>query len=222
MTLPPLALVLDALPGPVPAALGRAAALGYEWVELRGAVDRPTEDLEALAECGLLVAGVELTAAEAGSSMPQRRAALAELRGQIADAGRLGARYLLFDPAPFAGEASATYIEVCSLLAEAAAERMMPLCLAGPATGPLPITHRNTRYWLHLSSLTGTASALRPDIGAVRVRFINLSNLADLHTLCETLSLRGFYQPLAVWPEPIRALSDLRMTGPSTPSDRSL
>jgi sugar phosphate isomerase/epimerase len=207
MTLPPLALVLDALPGPVPTALARAAALGYEWVELSGVADRPAADLDALADSGLLVAGIELTAMTAGPSA-SLLAILAEFRHQIADAARLGARSILFDPSvAFRGEAR-QFAEFCSRLADEAGERMMPLCLAGFGEHR-PVDHSNLHRWLKLTASTGPNIAPAGMPGAVRLHLTTRSHLSTLSMMCRELQASGYTQPLAIWPEPVVSLSEL-------------
>jgi hypothetical protein len=205
MTLPPLALVLDALPGPVPQALARAAGLGYGLLELPGVAERPAADLDALADSGLLVAGVELTVPDAGTPPPLRNL-LAALRLQIADAGRLGAGYVLFDPTPMAGQEPALRAEFCSLLADAAAERKMPLCVASPPGQPLPAAHPNLYRWWRLTTPAELSNLPLPaDVGAVRVNSARQSDSADLQALRQSLADCGYTRPLAVRPEPMAA-----------------
>jgi len=207
MTLPPLALVLDALPDPVPVALARAAALGYKWVELSGVADRPAADVEALADSGLLVAGVELTAMTVGPSV-SLPAVLAEFRSQIVDAARLGAGSILFDPPPVIRGDAGQSTALCARLADLAGERMMPLCLAG-ADEPRPVDHSNLRLWLKLTASAGLCVVPAEKPGAVRFHLTTRSQLSALHVLRRQLQAGGYTRPLAVWPEPVGSLSEL-------------
>jgi sugar phosphate isomerase/epimerase len=142
----PLAAFATSLPGDLAAVLGQIAELGFTHVDLVAEVDRPAEHREALADSGLLVsclalgrnlpAGHTLDAADVGV----RRATLALLQLQVADASRLGAMTVYLVPPPLSppnlggnkgGDATGlTYFaEGCALLADYAAARKVRLCV---------------------------------------------------------------------------------------------
>jgi hypothetical protein len=175
--------VLDA--DGVPAALARAAALGYTHVELRGVADRPADHLDALADSGLLVAGVELAAAGPGAAALER---------QIADAARLGAAVVLVDPAPFAAP-PAQVIDLLVQLADFAAGRMMPLCIAGS-----PPAHPNLRPWLRLRIEDAISPAAGPMPGSVR---ISGPATGRWRAVLQAVRQLGFPGPVAVRPQPV-------------------
>jgi sugar phosphate isomerase/epimerase len=136
MALPPLTLDLAALPLGLGAALRQAADLGLHSVEVAAQMDRPAEDLEALADSGLVVAGAVL-----GAGLPPgcglgaaevglRRRALDLLKRQVADAARLGAMWARLTQDADGGAAGPlAFAEACGLLAEYAAGRMVRVCL---------------------------------------------------------------------------------------------
>ena len=131
-----LAVLLDGPPADFAAEVRLAAGLGFTHVDVVALVDRPTADLEALADAGVLVRcaavgralpdGCVLDAADAG----RRREAVERMRRQIADAARLGATHAYVvsgrDDSP-AG--LACFAEACGLLADYAAGRMVRLCV---------------------------------------------------------------------------------------------
>ncbi|HTU91546.1 MAG TPA: sugar phosphate isomerase/epimerase family protein [Gemmataceae bacterium] len=131
-----LAAFATSLPGDFAAVLGQIAALGFTHVDLIAAIDRPAEQLEQLADSGLLVSclalgrqlppGHSLDAAEVGV----RRAALGLLQRQVADAARLGATTVYLVPG-FDNSATALtcFAEGCALLADYAAARKVRLCV---------------------------------------------------------------------------------------------
>jgi sugar phosphate isomerase/epimerase len=153
------ALSLAELPLPLGPALRLAAQRGFTHVVLRACADRLPEDLEALADSGLLVAGAWL-----GGGLPEgcsldaadrapRRQALDLLKRQAADAARLGATFVLLGPGADASPAGlACFAEAIHLLGEYAAARMLRLCL-GHAGGTALPTARDC-----LTLLEGTRS----------------------------------------------------------------
>lgn len=131
-----LAAFSTSLPGDLSEALQQIAALRFTHVDLVAEVDRPPEQLEALADSGLVVsclalgrhlpAGHTLDAADVGV----RRAALALLQLQIADGARLGATTAYLIPGLDSSTTSlACFAEGCALLADYAAARMVRLCV---------------------------------------------------------------------------------------------
>jgi sugar phosphate isomerase/epimerase len=141
-----LAAFATSLPGDFAAVLAQIAALGFTHVDLVAEVDRPAEQREALADSGLLVSclalgrhlppGHTLDAADAG----MRRATLALLQRQVADAAHLGATTAYLVPPPSSppnlggdegGNAMALtcFAEGCALLADYAAARRVRVCV---------------------------------------------------------------------------------------------
>lgn len=100
----PLAAFATSLPGDFAAVLADIAALGFTHVDLVAEIDRPPHPVEAIADSGLLVSclavgrnlpvGHTLDAMDAGV----RRAALALLQRQVADAACLGATTVYLVP----------------------------------------------------------------------------------------------------------------------------
>jgi sugar phosphate isomerase/epimerase len=132
----PLSAFATSLPGDFAAALTQIAALGFTHVDLVAEVERPAEHLDALADSGLLVscmalgrnlpAGHTLDAAEVGV----RRATLALLERQTADAARLGATTAYLVPGTPGDESALDYFaEGCALLADYAVARRVRLCV---------------------------------------------------------------------------------------------
>ncbi len=125
---------------PLDEALDMAVRHGFLQVALAARADRPADELEVLADSGLMVAGAWLgSALPAGCALDVadralRRQALDVLKRQLADAARLGATFALLavgvdrDPS-----AQAFFVEAGNLLGEYAAARKVRLCI-GPAT----------------------------------------------------------------------------------------
>lgn len=149
-----LAAFATSLPGEFSAVLAQIAALGFTHVDLIAEIDRPPEQLEALADSGLLVSclalgrhlpdGHTLDAADVGV----RRATLALLQLQVADAARLGATTAYLIP----GLDSSTtgrfcFAEGCVQLADYAAARMVRLCVEHVPGRALP-TAATTLDWM--------------------------------------------------------------------------
>jgi sugar phosphate isomerase/epimerase len=150
----PLAAFANSLPGGFAAVLRQLAALGFAHVDLVAEVDRPTEQREELADSGLLVSclslgrqlppGHSLDAADVGV----RRAALALLQRQIADAAQLGATTAYLVPGFDSSATAMTYFaEGCVLLADYAAARKIRLCIEHVPGRSLP-TAAATLDWL--------------------------------------------------------------------------
>lgn len=200
----PLAAFATSLPGLFNAVLGQVAALNFTHVDLVAEVDRSTEQLEALAESGLLVscvalgrqlpAGHSLDAAEIGV----RRATLALIQRQIADGARLGATTAYLVPG-LDGSATALtcFAEGCALLADYAAARQVRLCIEHVPGRALP-TAAATLDWLqqidhpHLALLLDVGHCLisNEDAAAVvrrageRLGYVHLDDndgIGDLH-----------------------------------------
>jgi sugar phosphate isomerase/epimerase len=132
----PLAAFLTSLPAPFADAVLRAAALGFDSVDVVAVVERPPADLEALAEAGVVVGcaalgrglppGQSLDAAD----VEQRRAALRLVERQLDDAARLGATCAYLVPPTDDGDAvRQRFGEAVGLLAGYAAGRMVRLCV---------------------------------------------------------------------------------------------
>lgn len=149
-----LAAFATSLPGDFAAVLGQIAALGFTHVDVVAEVDRPAEQREALADSGLLVSCAAL-----GRQLPPgyaldtadvsvRRATLALVQRQLADAARLGATtaYLVpgFDNSP---TALSCFAEGCGMLADYAAGCMIRLCVEHVPGRALP-TAAATLDWL--------------------------------------------------------------------------
>ena len=131
---PPLSACLSSLPLDFRAAVAQAAGLGFRAVDVTARVERPAEDLEALAD-----AGVQVICAALGRDLPPghtldaadvgvRRATVQFLEQQVADAARLGATAAYLVPG-FDGGATALqcFADGCALLAEYSAGRMVRL-----------------------------------------------------------------------------------------------
>jgi len=132
----PLSVLLTSLPLDFPAAVETTARLGFTHVDVVALVDRPDAHREALAEAGVLVAcaslgrdlpeGVSLDAL----SVTSRRTAVELAKRQINDAAQLGATTAyLIPPSDDRGACLTAFAEVCCLLADHAASRMMKVCL---------------------------------------------------------------------------------------------
>jgi sugar phosphate isomerase/epimerase len=143
--MPAPALYLAVPGGEFAPAIRRAVALGFTQVAVAARADRPPEDLEALADSGLVVAAAALGAdLPAGCSLDvpdigARRRALDVVRRQVIDAARLGATCAWLGPGmDAAGAALACFAEACGLLADYAARRMIRLCVTHVPGSALP------------------------------------------------------------------------------------
>ncbi len=167
-----LSTFATSLTGEFAAVLGRIAELGFTHVDLVAAVDRPAVQRDALADSGLLVScmalgrqlppGHSLDAADVGV----RRATLALLQRQVADAALLGATTAYLVPGFDSSETAMTYFtEGCVLLADYAAARRVRLCIEHVPGRALP-TATATLDWLrhidhpHLSLLLDVGHCL--------------------------------------------------------------
>ncbi len=132
----PLAAFATSLPGDLVAVLSQIASLGFTHVDLVAEIDRPIDQREALADSGLLLsclalgrnlpAGYSLDAAD----VSVRRATLALLQRQVADAASLGATTVYLVPGlDRSAMALNCFAEGCSLLADYASARMLRLCV---------------------------------------------------------------------------------------------
>jgi sugar phosphate isomerase/epimerase len=131
-----LSVLLTSLPGLFPEVVAKAAGLGFGLVDVVAVVERPLVDREAIAAAGVGVAcaalGRDLSAGLSldALSMTTRRAAVEEVKRQLNDAAALGATCAyLVPPLDDRGACLPAFAEVCGLLAEHAAARMIQLCL---------------------------------------------------------------------------------------------
>jgi sugar phosphate isomerase/epimerase len=145
---------LTSLPMPFEPAVGQAATLGFQWVDVVARADRPVSHLEALANSGLLVScasiGRDLPAGQAldAGTLEDRHAAVVIMKRQLADAARLGASHAYLVPGMRAGaEALVAFAEACVLLADYAAQRMVKLCVEHIPGRALPSVEA-TLAWL--------------------------------------------------------------------------
>jgi sugar phosphate isomerase/epimerase len=149
-----VAAVLTSLPDDFGPAARRAAALGFTHVDVVARGQRDPEDLEALADTGLVVGCAALGRGLLPGHVPDapavdvRRAVLEELQRQVADAARLGATRAYLVPGTDPGtEALARFGELCTLLADFAGRRMVRLCVEHFPGRALP-TVAATVEWL--------------------------------------------------------------------------
>jgi hydroxypyruvate isomerase len=141
----PVAAMLTSLPLDFPAAVRRAAALGFRHVDVVAVADRPLADLEALAETG-----VGVTCAAVGRGLPaghtldaaerdHRQAALDVMKLHVTDAARLGATVCYVVPGTDASaEGLARFADACAPLADFAAQRMVRVCVEHTPGRALP------------------------------------------------------------------------------------
>jgi hypothetical protein len=151
--------------------LARLAARGVRHVALDALADRPAEHLDALADCGLFVACARLRGDLTLPAVSDRRAELARLRLQVADAARLGATLAwLTAEGPGSAEASASFREGVALLAAHAAGRMVRLAVrpwpdladvgeAGEASDLDGLRRAGPRLWLVEAPEEGLSAA---------------------------------------------------------------
>jgi sugar phosphate isomerase/epimerase len=220
-----LSAMLTSLPLPFADAARLAAELGFTHVDVVAVVDRPADELEALAETGLAVSCAAL-----GRGLPEgqtldaakpepRRAALEAMKRQLADAAILGATTAYVVPGFDASrEALLCFGDSLRLLAEHAGQRMVRLCLEPVPGRALPTAASVLRFLDELNhpNLTmlldiGHCLISREDGAAViraagpRLGYAHLDDndgVGDLHwpLLSGTLTrngLRDFIQALA-------------------------
>ncbi len=128
--------MLTSLPQGFESAVKQIAVLGFTHVDVVGLVERPTTHLEALADSGLLVSCAAIGRGLASAytldapSATDRRAAVEEMKRQVADAAHLGATHgYVVSGADGSKEGLARFAEACVLLADFAAGRMVCLCV---------------------------------------------------------------------------------------------
>lgn len=165
----PLSAFATSLPGDFAAALADIAALGFTHVDLVAEMDRPAEQSEALADSGLIVSCLAL-----GRNLPPghtldaaavdvRRATLALLQRQLADAARLGATTVYLVPGlDSSATALAYFAEGCALLADSAAAYRIRLCIEHVPGRALPTVTRMLD-WLRQAGHDGLGMLL--DVG---------------------------------------------------------
>ncbi len=131
-----LAVLLDGPPADFATEVRLAAGLGFTHIDVVALEERPTPDLEALADADVLV-----RCAAVGRGLPDgctpdaadvglRRDTLERMRRQVADAARLGATHAYVVSGTDASAAGlARFAETCGLLADYAAGRMVRLCV---------------------------------------------------------------------------------------------
>src|SRR5262249_51313411 len=115
-------------------AVRQAADLGFTHIDAIARIDRPHEDLEVLAESGLLVSCTAL-----GHGLPDghmldapsvatRQATLEAMRRQVTDTARLGATHAYVTPGHWT-DTRTYFAESCCLLADYAAQCRVRLCV---------------------------------------------------------------------------------------------
>lgn len=149
-----LSAMLTSLPLDFGPALRQAAALEFTHVDVVALTDRPADQVEALADTGLFV-----SCAAVGRGLPEgqtldapslgdRRAALVDIKRQIADAAALGATHCYVVPGMDASAAGlARFGEACIILADFAGPRMVRLCVEHSPGRALP-TAASVLAWL--------------------------------------------------------------------------
>jgi sugar phosphate isomerase/epimerase len=149
-----VAAFATSLPGHFASVLSQIVSLGFTHVDLIAEVDRPAEQLETLADSGLLVSCLALGShLPAGHSLDAadvavRRSTLAFLQRQVADAARLGATIVYLVPGTDRSTtALSRFAEGCALLADYAAARMLRLCIEH-VPGRALATAEETLEWL--------------------------------------------------------------------------
>src|SRR2546428_133190 len=99
-----ISAMVTSLPGNFEEAARRIAELGFSHVDVVGKADRPENELEVLAETGLLVSCVAVgrdlppDCTLDSASVSNRRTALEGIKLHIADAARLGATHCYLVP----------------------------------------------------------------------------------------------------------------------------
>jgi len=131
-----LSVLLPSMPLDFEQAVQQASALGFGYVDVVAIADRPDSQRDALADSGVLVScaavgrGLPDGQTLDADSMDARRAAVAAMKRQIADAARLGATHAyIISGTDGSAQALARFAEACRLLADYAAEWRVRLCL---------------------------------------------------------------------------------------------
>jgi sugar phosphate isomerase/epimerase len=165
----PISAMLTSLPLDFEQAVRQVAALGFQYVDVVALRDRPAAHLEALADTGVLVScaaigrGLPLEQTLDAAPTTERRAAVEQMKRQIADAARLGATHGYIVPGMDASpEGLARFGEACGLLADHAAQRMVRLCVEHIPGRALPTAAR-TLAWLEKAGHDNLALLL--DVG---------------------------------------------------------
>ncbi len=199
-----LSAMLTSLPLDFEAAVQQVRALGFAYADVVALSERPPAHLEALADSGLLV-----WCAAVGRGLPeghtldvadvaQRRAALEEMKHQVADAARLGAAVCYVIPGTDSSRAGLErFAEACRLLADHAAQRMVQLCVEHVPGRALPtvaavlewlaqVDHSNLRLLLDIGHCL--ISEEDPTVALVsagqRLGYVHLDDndsVSDLH-----------------------------------------
>jgi sugar phosphate isomerase/epimerase len=146
--------MLTSLPFDFEPAARQAVALGFTHVDVVALSQRPASHREALADTGVLV-----SCAAVGRGLPDghtldavaatdRRAALDEMKRQVADAASLGATHCYVVPGmDSSADGLLRFGEACHLLADFAGQRMVRLCVEHIPGRGLP-TATGTLAWL--------------------------------------------------------------------------
>lgn len=178
-----VSVLLSSFSSDFASAARQAARLGFERVDVTAVSDRPLEDLEALAETGLLVScaalGRDLPAGHAvdAPAVATRREVLEILKRQVADAARLGATHAYLIPGTDPSrEGLARFGEVCRLLADFASQRMVKVCVE-PIPGRALPTATGTMAWLR--DLGHPNLALLLDVGHCFISGENPARVID-------------------------------------------
>ncbi|MBL8793028.1 MAG: TIM barrel protein, partial [Planctomycetia bacterium] len=131
-----LSALLSSLPVSFEEAVRCVTGMGFAHVDVVALAERPAAHREALADSGLIVScggigkGLPDEMSLDAPSVESRRAALEQIKLQIADAARLGATHAYLT-AGLDGSADGLqrFAEGCALLADYAAGRMVRLCV---------------------------------------------------------------------------------------------
>jgi sugar phosphate isomerase/epimerase len=177
----PVAVLLTSLPLDFAEAARQASLLGFKYVDVVGLSERPAAHREALADADLLV-----SCAAVGRGLPEghtldaagiemRRAAVEEVKRQVADAAGLGATHCYVVPGLETGaDALRRFADSCAHLADHAAGRMVRFCVEHVPGRALP-TATATLAWLedaghdNLSLLLDTGHCLMTKEDAAEV-----------------------------------------------------
>jgi sugar phosphate isomerase/epimerase len=149
-----LSALATSLPLNFDSALRQLTELGFRYVDVVALTDRPSAHGETLADTGLLVSCAALGRGLAeghtldATDRAVRRAVLDEVKRQIDDAARLGVTHCYLVPGLDASPAGlARFTEICQLLADYAARRMIEVCVEHIPGRALP-TVAATLAWL--------------------------------------------------------------------------
>jgi sugar phosphate isomerase/epimerase len=199
-----LAVLLDGPPADFAAEVRLAASLGFAHVDVVALEERPTADLEALADgdvmvrCAAVGRGLPDFCAPDVADVGLRRDALEQMRRQVADAARLGATHAYVVSGADDSAAGLTrFAETCSLLADYAAGRMVRLCVEPVPGRALPSAaavlawlaktgHNNLALLLDVGHcpLSGEEAAAVARAAAPRLGYVHLDDndgVSDLH-----------------------------------------